>query len=154
MASTQTLPTIDLNRPAFMFNAAARALAAAGHCTSCKKSIAGDAFITELHRKEYGLSGMCPACQGNFFDTSAEEETPTKEEIKETTQVSPTKVGKISAIAGMFYQSYSGFTCSLHGTKHTFRSNWEDKHESWSCGVCKAEGWFRVRQYDAYGDEI
>ena len=148
MASTQTLPTIDLNRPAFMFNAAARALAAAGHCTSCKKSIAGDAFTTELQRKEYGLSGMCPACQGNFFDTSA------KEEIKETAKVSPSKVGKISAIPGMFYQSYSGFTCSLHGTKHMFRSDWEDKHESWSCSVCKVEGRFRVRQYDAYGDEI
>ena len=81
MASTQTLPTIDLNRPAFMFNPAARALAMAGQCTSCKKSIAGDAFTTELHRKEYGLSGMCPTCQGSFFKTPAKEETPTKEEI-------------------------------------------------------------------------
>jgi len=38
-----------------------------GRCPLCSKPIEENSFKDELSRKEYRISGMCQACQDNFF---------------------------------------------------------------------------------------
>jgi len=35
-------------------------------CIQCKEKV--DEIQDELSRKEYEISGLCPSCQGEFFD--------------------------------------------------------------------------------------
>lgn len=38
-----------------------------GHCPTCMKPIRAEDFRDSLSRKEYGISGMCQACQDEVF---------------------------------------------------------------------------------------
>ena len=74
----QTIPTVDVNRPAFAFNPAARELVSAGKCVSCKNAVTAESFTTTLHRTEYCISGICPVCQDIFFARAPVARAPKK----------------------------------------------------------------------------
>jgi len=162
---TECLPLPDLNRPAF-FMKSVRDLVANRKCPSCKTDICAHAFKDETERKEYAISGMCAKCQNGFFDSNPGQEAeaaveappapaPTAGPPAEETPANESEPkGTIIAIEGRQYQCYAGYTCSLHGQEHIKFIEDEDKHETWGCSKCGAEGWFRVRQYDAFGDEL
>ena len=161
---TECLPLPDLNRPAF-FMKSVRDLVANRKCPSCKTDICTHAFKDDTERKEYAISGMCGKCQNGFFDSNVNEEPPAKAMVvvpaptagppaEETVASQSEPKGTISAIEGCQYQRYAGYTCSLHGQEHINFIEDEDKHETWGCSTCGAKGWFRVRQYDAFGDEL
>lgn len=38
-----------------------------GLCPFCAKEILDEDFKDELSRKEYAISGLCQACQDNFY---------------------------------------------------------------------------------------
>ena len=161
------LPLPDLNRPAF-FMKSARELVTERKCPSCKADICPDEFKSEIQRKEYSISGNCQKCQARFFDDSdkglgCEEcyacvsggsKPCQNEDGKDAAVSAASSKGTIKGICGPHYQCYAGFTCSLHGQKSIVFIDAEDKHETWGCSECGAENWFRVRQYDAFGDEL
>lgn len=161
------LPLPDLNRPAF-FMKSLRDLVANRKCPSCKSDICPDALKEKIQRKEYSLSGNCHKCQAEFFGDSdkglgCEEcyacvsggsKSCQNEEGADVVASTASSKGTIKPIDGPHYQCYAGFTCSLHGQKSIVFIDAEDKHETWGCSVCGAENWFRVRQYDAFGDEL
>ena len=150
---TESLPLPDLNRPAF-FMKSVRDLVTNRKCPSCKTDICAHAFKDDTERKEYAISGMCGKCQNGFFDSNPAAVPAAGPPAEETTASQSEPKGTISAIEGRQYQRNAGYTCSLHGQGHIKFIEDEDKHETWGCSKCGGEGWFRVRQYDAFGDEL
>lgn len=55
----------DLNKPAFKIFPKAAEDIAAGNCPTCGKPVGK--FKDELSKKEFGISGMCQACQDSVF---------------------------------------------------------------------------------------
>lgn len=45
----------------------------AGNCPFCNKPVNDADFTDELSRKEFGITGMCQACQDGFFVEDDEE---------------------------------------------------------------------------------
>jgi hypothetical protein len=61
-----------------MISAGGQSLAqakATGTCTRCKQPVAIDTFKDELSIKEYGISGLCQACQDFLFNDEEMEDS-------------------------------------------------------------------------------
>jgi hypothetical protein len=157
-----SLPLPDLNRPAFLFNDKARALAAASKCVTCSKDINGVDFTTDIQKREYGISGICAACQNTFFCACGDCEPPNQVDASDIAcefcmdlhlgKVDTTKpLGSITAMHKYFMGSQcylnGSHCCSLHGKKHMECLDWYDKHEIWQCTECKSTRDFRVREW-------
>lgn len=56
----------DLNKPVFRIMPEAAEAVQKGKCPTCSKPV-GD-FRDDLSRREYGISGMCQACQDSVFE--------------------------------------------------------------------------------------
>ena len=172
LSGWNNIPLPNVNKPVFLL-AGTKELVVARCCPTCKKGVAPEKLDTEILRREYGISGLCAPCQKEIFDPPAVKEikhhcavgecVPLKEmskanqacaECTESIMASAVQVGDINGIEGPHYQCYAGFSCSFHGKENIMFIDDCDKHETWGCGICGAEREFRVRKYDAYGDEL
>lgn len=57
----------DLNKPAFTIFPDKAKLVRASLCALCEEPITSTEFKDDLSRKEYGISGMCQACQDKMW---------------------------------------------------------------------------------------
>jgi len=172
LSGWDNIPLPNVNKPVFLL-AGTKELVVARCCPTCKKAVAPEKLDTEILRCEYGISGLCAPCQKEIFNPLAVKEikhhcvigecAPLKEMLKaneacaectESIMASAVQVGDINGTEGAYHQCYVGFSCSLHGKENIMFIDQEDKHETWGCGICGAEREFRVRKYDAYGDEL
>ena len=55
----------NLNKPEFLTDHITAALIRANRCPDCAKEIHIEHFKTEIHKKEYGISGKCVECQAS-----------------------------------------------------------------------------------------
>jgi len=61
------LPQPDLTKPAFIMNKGAADLIREFKCPDCTQDIDKTKFVTDIQRKEYGISGKCADCQLKAF---------------------------------------------------------------------------------------
>ena len=57
----------NLNKPFFKMFPEAGVAIAMSRCPICDCAITQASFRSELHAREYAISGMCGDCQDNFF---------------------------------------------------------------------------------------
>lgn len=57
----------DLNKPCFKVMPGAALKINSSNCPTCGKSIVEAEFKDALSVKEFGISGMCQACQDSIF---------------------------------------------------------------------------------------